>query len=146
LVQGFKQGKRLGLMIRNEHANDVYDTAFMCALFEEEGGGLFDVRQSILGHLQQGGDPSPFDRIQATRLARLGIHRLADQAAARQPSAEFIGMVSGAVAFNPLEDYPRMIDAANRRPKQQWWLRMRAVNEALSRPAPRVTGATAKHE
>ena len=71
LVQGFKQGKRLGLMIRSEHANDVYDTAFMCALFEEEGGGLFDVRQSILGHLQQGGDPSPFDRIQATRLARL---------------------------------------------------------------------------
>jgi len=50
-------------MIRSEHANDVYDTGFMCALFEEEGGGLFDVRQSILGHLQQGGDPSPFDRI-----------------------------------------------------------------------------------
>ena len=41
----------------------------MCALFEEEGGDLFDVRQAILGHLQEGGDPSPFDRILATRLA-----------------------------------------------------------------------------
>ncbi len=142
LVQGFRQGKRLGLMIRCEHANDVYDTAFMCALFEEEGGGLFDVRQSILGHLQQGGDPSPFDRIQATRLARLGIRRLAEQAAAGQPSAEFIGLQSGTVAFGPLEDYPRLIDAGNRRPKQQWWVNVRTINGTLSRPAPREAART----
>jgi 6-phosphofructokinase 1 len=138
LVQGFQQGRRLGLMIRGEHANDVYDTAFMCALFEEEGGGLFDVRQSILGHLQQGGDPSPFDRIQATRLARLSIRRLAEHASAEEAPAEFIGMKSGAVEFGSLEDYPRLIDAANRRPKQQWWLGTRTINETLSRPAPRV--------
>ena len=106
----------------------------MCALFEEEGGGLFDVRQSILGHLQQGGDPSPFDRIHATRLARLSIRRLAEQAAAGQPPAEFIGMTSGTVAFGSFEDYPRLIDAANRRPKQQWWLELRRINES-ARPA-----------
>jgi 6-phosphofructokinase 1 len=138
LAQGFRQGKRLGLMIRNEGANDVYNTAFMCALFEEEGGGLFDVRQSVLGHLQLGGDPSPFDRIQATRLARLSIRRLAEQAAARQPAAEFTGLKSGAVVFGSLEDYPRLIDAANRRPKDQWWLNVRRINETLSRPAPGV--------
>ena len=143
LVRGFRQGKRLGLMIRSEHANDVYDTAFMCALFEEEGGGLFDVRQSILGHLQQGGDPSPFDRIHATRLARLGIRRIAERAAAGQPAAEFIGMKSGAVEFGSLEDYPRLIDAANRRPRQQWWMEVRTINEALSRPAPRAAAARA---
>jgi 6-phosphofructokinase 1 len=97
---------------------------------------LFDVRQSILGHLQQGGDPSPFDRIQATRMARLSIRRLAAQAAGGQAPAEFIGMKAGAVEFGSLEDYPRLIDAANRRPKQQWWLGIRKINEALSRPAP----------
>ncbi|KAA3653850.1 MAG: 6-phosphofructokinase, partial [Chloroflexi bacterium] len=69
LVTGFSRGKRLGLIIRNEMANEIYSTGFMSALFEEEGGELFDVRQSILGHLQQGGDPSPFDRILATRMA-----------------------------------------------------------------------------
>ena len=67
-------------MIRNEYANPVYTTPFMCALFEEEGGDLFDVRQAILGHLQQGGDPSPFDRIQATRLATRCIDYLIEQA------------------------------------------------------------------
>jgi len=142
LASGFRQGKRLGLMIRCEHANDVYDTAFMCALFEEEGGGMFDVRQSILGHLQQGGDPSPFDRIQATRLARLGVRRLAEQAEAGQAPAEFIGMQSGSVEFGPFEDYPRLIDAANRRPKQQWWMDVRTINETLSQPAPRAAART----
>ena len=137
-------------MIRSEHANDVYDTAFMCALFEEEGGGLFDVRQSILGHLQQGGDPSPFDRIQATRLARLAIRRLAGQAAAGQPSAEFIGMQSGTVQFGPLEDYPRLIDAANRRPKQQWWVEraddQRGALAARPRAGPSVHTNRVRHD
>jgi 6-phosphofructokinase 1 len=141
LVKGFTQGKRLGLMIRNENANDVYDTVFMCALFEEEGGGLFDVRQSILGHLQQGGDPSPFDRIQATRLARLSIRHLIAQACGGQSPSVFIGMVSGKVAFTSFEDFPRMIDAENRRPKQQWWLDLRGINEELAKPAPRVPPA-----
>jgi 6-phosphofructokinase 1 len=140
LVRGFTQGKRLGLMIRNEQANDVYDTGFMCALFEQEGGGLFDVRQSILGHLQQGGDPSPFDRIQATKLARLSIRRLIGEALAGRSPADFVGMSSGKVEFSSFDDYPRLIDPANRRPRQQWWLGLRGINEALARPAPRMPG------
>ena len=82
LKHSFKQGKRLGLLIRNEQANEVYTTGFMCALFEEEGHDLFDVRQAILGHLQQGGAPSPFDRIQATRLANRCIDYLIEQSEA----------------------------------------------------------------
>jgi len=45
--------------------------------------------------------------------------------------------VSGKVDFGSFEDYARLIDAPNRRPKQQWWLNLRAVNEALAQPAPR---------
>jgi 6-phosphofructokinase 1 len=137
LVTGFKQGKRLGLMIRNEEANDAYDTAFMCRLFEEEGGHLFDVRPSILGHLQQGGDPSPFDRIQATRLARMCVEFLMDEVDRSGHAASFIGSIGGKVEFHGFEDYTRMIDAPNRRPKTQWWLELRSVNDALAQPAPR---------
>jgi 6-phosphofructokinase 1 len=96
------------------------------------------VRQSILGHLQQGGDPSPFDRIQATRLARLCLRYLETQIEHGHTPASFIGMVSGKVEFGSFEDWTRMIDAPNRRPKQQWWLNLRSVNEALARPAPRA--------
>jgi hypothetical protein len=34
-----------------------------------------------------------------------------------------------------------MIDAENRRPKQQWWLDLRGINEELAKPAPRVPPA-----
>ena len=67
----------------------------MSALFGEESGGVFTVRESILGHLQQGGDPSPFDRIQATSLARRCVGFLIEQAAEAHPAAAFIGMVAG---------------------------------------------------
>jgi 6-phosphofructokinase 1 len=139
LIGGFTQGKRLGLMIRNEDANTIYDTVFMGKLFEQEGGHLFDVRQSILGHLQQGGDPSPFDRIQATRLARLAVEFLIREIERSGHAASFIGSIEGQVEFHSFEDYTRMIDAPNRRPKNQWWLDLRNVNDALAQPAPRAT-------
>ena len=145
LIRGFQQGKRLGLLIRNEDANAVYSTGFMCALFEEEGGGLFDVRPSILGHLQQGGDPSPFDRIQATRLARTCVEYLIDQAGRGSQAAAFIGSVAGRVEFGGFDDYTRMIDAPNRRPKQQWWLELRGINDALAQPAPRSGASSCEH-
>ncbi|MBP7569812.1 MAG: 6-phosphofructokinase [Acidobacteria bacterium] len=136
LIRGFQEGKRVGLVIRNEEANPTYDTAFISALFDEESGGVFAVRQSILGHLQQGGDPSPFDRIQGTTLARQCVSFLIERAAEANPVAAFIGTVSGRLEFHPLEDLPRMVDEPNRRPKHQWWLSLRGINDALARPAP----------
>jgi 6-phosphofructokinase 1 len=136
LVRGFREGKRVGLIIRNEEANPTYSTAFMTALFHEESGGAFGVRESILGHLQQGGDPSPFDRIQATRLARRCVGFLVEQSDKEHPAASFIGMVGGKVEFHSFEDLPRMVDEPNRRPKVQWWLGLRKIHDVLSRPAP----------
>jgi len=140
LIRGFREGKRLGLIIRNEDANPTYSTSFMSSLFEEESGGVFAVRESILGHLQQGGDPSPFDRIQATRLARRCVGYLIEQAAAERPVGAFIGMEAGRTQFHPLEDMPRMMDVPNRRPKQQWWLGLRTINNALARSGPTSLG------
>ena len=87
LAEGFARGKRLGLVIRSEHADPVYTTEFITALFEKEGGELFDAREAILGHVQQGGDPSPFDRIQATRLTAGCIEYLLEQLESGTPPA-----------------------------------------------------------
>jgi 6-phosphofructokinase 1 len=136
LVTGFKHGKRLGLMIRNENANPIYSTAFMCALFEEEGGDLFDVRQAILGHLQEGGNPSPFDRIQATRLAVRCIDYLITKASSTLPASAFIGLEAGGIQIHDIEDMPRMIDEVNQRPKKQWWMDLRVIAKVLAQPTP----------
>jgi 6-phosphofructokinase 1 len=138
LVRGFKHGKRLGLMIRNEQANPIYTTGFMCALFEEEGSDLFGVRQSILGYLQQGGDPTPFDRIKATQLATRCIEFLVEQAGQGKREGTFIGLQNGRVQFHDLEDFPRMIDKKYQRPKDQWWLSLRPIARVMAQPGPSI--------
>jgi 6-phosphofructokinase 1 len=132
----FTHGKRLGLMIRNEAANPLYDTAFMCKLFEEEGHDLFDVRQSILGHLQQGGNPSPFDRIQATRLATRCINYLIEQVENKSSQSAFIGLQGKEIKFHNMEDFDRMSDVKNKRPKEQWWMDLRQISRVLAQPGP----------
>lgn len=135
LKDGFRGGKRLGVMIRSEGANDTYTTEFMCKLLEEEGRGLFTARQSILGHLQQGGNPSPYDRVLGTRLAAKCIAYLEDQAGQSEPTSACIGLVSGSYKFTDFQDLPRLMDVANGRPKEQWWLNLRPIARMLAKPA-----------
>ncbi len=136
LIYGFSHGKRLGLMIRSENANSVYNTAFMCSLFEEEGHDLFDVRQAILGHLQEGGNPSPFDRIQATRLATRCIDFLIKTVENQAIDCAFIGLQGKELKFHNLEDFDRMADMKLQRPKEQWWLNIRPIASVLAQPGP----------
>ena len=132
LIAGFKQGKRLGLIIRNENAHPIYTTAFIRSLFEVEGGGLFDVRQAILGHLQQGGNPSPFDRSFATRLATKCIDYLIQQASLNSNKGAFVGLQGKETSFHDLEEFIRMSDESNQRPKDLWWLSLRPIADALA--------------
>jgi len=138
LAAGFRGGKRVGLIIRNEDANVIYTTSFMCALFEEEGGSLFDVRQSILGHLQQGGNPSPFDRIQATRFATRSIQYLIDQVEAGTSQSAFMGLQGKEIQFHNIEDFPRMVDLKNQRPKDQWWMNLQPIVRTMAQPGPNL--------
>jgi 6-phosphofructokinase 1 len=135
LKAGFRRGKRLGLVIRSEHVDPVYSTSFIRALFEREGGDLFDVRQSILGHIQQGGDPSPFDRIQATRLASKCVDYLAEQAHSDDPTSAFIGLQKGKVRFTDLARFPEMSESDAHRPLDQSWMSLRPIAEIMSGPA-----------
>lgn len=139
LQTGFRKGKRLGLMIRNERANAVYTTQFMAALFQEEGDDLYDVRTAILGHMQQGGDPTPFDRLQASRLAFRSINYLIEQAGSAEPQSAAVGVVGSKVRFTSLDDLPRLMDAQYKRPKEQWWLRVRPIARVMAQHGPDVT-------
>ena len=136
LSHGFNLGKRLGLVIRNEDANPIYSTNFICSLFEEEGKDVFDVRPAILGHLQQGGDPSPFDRIQATRLARLCLEHLIEQCKEGSTTNCFIGLQNGKFIFHDMRDFDRMADLKFQRPRDQWWLQLRTMANIMAKQAP----------
>ena len=136
LTQGFATGKRLGLVIRSEHADDIYTTGFIHALFEKEGGNLFDVREAILGHVQQGGDPSPFDRILATRLAARCVEFLLEQAGQPDPSSAMIGLESARIGFTDLSRFPDLIESGPQRPIEQSWLSLRPIARVMSGQPP----------
>ncbi len=144
-VEGFKGGKRLGLVIRSERAHSIYTAQFMAALYEAEGGDLFDVRKAILGHMQQGGNPSPFDRIFATRLASRCLDYLEQQIAADEFVSACIGQVGRKIRFTDLHDIPRMMDTEHARPKKQWWMELRPIARVLAQPGPGSLRAAIEH-
>lgn len=136
LKEGFRSGKHLALVIRNEYANPIYTTEFISALFEEDGRRDFDVRKSILGHIQQGGNPSPFDRNIATRLTTKAINELIHLAEENKKDCAFIGMTKGQMKFTDLFEFPRMIDMHYQRPKEQWWLGLREIAHVFEKYNP----------
>ena len=131
LADGFRSGKRLGLIIRNENADPVYTTGFITSLFQKEGGELFDARQAILGHVQEGGDPSPFDRIQATRLTARCIEFLSEQLESGGRASAMIGFQSGRLQFTDLTSYPTLIEHDVQRPLEQRWMDRRALAKIM---------------
>jgi 6-phosphofructokinase 1 len=138
LRESFAAGKRLGLMIRSEYANERYTTDFIAAIFEEEGGNLFDVRVTVLGHLQQGGDPQPFDRILAARMLARVVEYIDEHCTVKTdtPPAVGIGHVAGELVMTPLEDIMRMADEQLQRPREQWWMNLRPMARMMARYNP----------
>eukprot|EP00090_Calanus_glacialis_P039892 TRINITY_DN6947_c0_g1_i1.p1 TRINITY_DN6947_c0_g1~~TRINITY_DN6947_c0_g1_i1.p1 ORF type:complete len:783 (-),score=277.12 TRINITY_DN6947_c0_g1_i1:304-2652(-) len=121
-IMAFKMDKGnifRGLILRNECANSNYDTDFLFRLYSEEGRDKFTVRNNVLGHMQQGGWPSPFDRNVATKMAAKTVTWLVEQlthCAARDVHAEdpstatLLGMRTRAYKFQPVQQIKQETD------------------------------------
>ncbi|MDK8351586.1 6-phosphofructokinase [Gleimia europaea] len=134
LKQSFRAGRRLFLVVRNEEAHPEYNREFLARVFESEGEGLYDVRHSALGHLQQGGAPSPFDRLLATRLVYEAIEVLDEIFARGDDDACYIGEAGGKMQAFPVRRMMDHLDTKNRRPFEQWWLSIATVIPVVSMP------------
>lgn len=131
--KAFEGGRELFLVVRNEDANPEYTTDFLERAFEEEGGGLFDVRTNIIGHLQQGGRPTSFDRLLATRLTEFALSTLDEQFEKKKFKGFYVGVTKddGYVA-TPIERMMEDYDVRLRRPNEQWWLGYGGIGAAVS--------------
>lgn len=134
MISAFEKGRSLYLVVRNEYASEYYTTDFLARIFEEEGAGLFDVRQAVLGHMQQGGNPSPFDRLLAVRLVSAAITELAEVFADGSNRCSFIGMAAGEIHAHPLSHLDDHWDEETRLPSHQWWLGLKDVVSVVSDP------------
>ncbi|MDO5495323.1 MAG: 6-phosphofructokinase [bacterium] len=129
----FEGGRDLFLVVRNEEANAQYSSDFLARAFEEEGGGLFDVRLNNIGHIQQGGVPTAYDRLLATRLTDYALSILDEQFETSRHKAFYVGRTTeGGLTSAPLEHMMDEVDPTFRRPLEQWWMRYRGVGAAVS--------------
>ncbi|CAF0916460.1 unnamed protein product [Rotaria sordida] len=133
-----------GLLLRNEMASEHYSTDFITNLLREEGKGIFSARSNILGHMQQGGFPSPFDRAFATKLGCKAITYIAsliEKAATGDgkvicntaESAVVLGLIKRQSEFTPVEALKTKTDTEHRLPLDQWWLKLRPLLRILAK-------------
>lgn len=128
------------IILRNEKASKVYTTEFIADCIKEESGGKFDSRFAVPGHVQQGGTPSPMDRVRAVRFGVKSLQYLEDMYGkskdeiAKDPmSAAVIGIRGARVKFSPMEKIEREeTDWKDRRPKDEFWMSLVNVVDTLS--------------
>uniref|UniRef100_A0A1Q3FMX3 ATP-dependent 6-phosphofructokinase n=1 Tax=Culex tarsalis TaxID=7177 RepID=A0A1Q3FMX3_CULTA len=144
MASKMSDGVQRGLILRNEKASDNYNTEFIFRLYSEEGKGLFSTRMNVLGHMQQGGSPTPFDRNMGTKMAAKCVEWLVEQLkantlpdgtiCAKTPeSACLLGLVRRQYKFSPLKDLIADTNFEQRIPKQQWWLKLRPLLRILAK-------------
>jgi 6-phosphofructokinase 1 len=132
LQKSFATGRKLFLAVRNERASENYTTDFLASLLTEESQGRYDVRTQVIGHIQQGGTPTPFDRLLAVRLVSYALRELEARFAENSDESSYVGLVRSAVASSPLSHMVDEIDPTYRRPRKQWWMELRPVLDAVS--------------
>ena len=133
------------LILNSEHSSTTYKTELIAAMIREESKGRFESRHAIPGHVQQGGVPSPGDRVRAVRLAVKCIQRL-ETYAGRSPEEitkdddaySVIGILSANVVFGAMAKLEEEdTNWKDRRPKREAWMEDKVVVDILSgRPKP----------
>ncbi|XP_061661073.1 ATP-dependent 6-phosphofructokinase, platelet type isoform X6 [Syngnathoides biaculeatus] len=143
LTEKMKTSIQRGLVLRNENSNENYTTDFIYQLYTEEGKGVFDCRKNVLGHMQQGGAPSPFDRNFGTKISAKAMQWVTKKLvetfrqgrvfANTEDSCCLLGMRRRALIFQPVVQLKGETDFVHRIPKEQWWLKLRPLMKILAK-------------
>lgn len=128
------------LILRNEKASSTYSTESIAKIIAEEAGKRFDCKYAVPGHVQQGGVPSPMDRVRAVRFGVKTLQHLEKyvgvskhEIAKDKMSATIIGIRGAKVVFSPMERVEREeTDWKHRRPKDEFWMTMKDTVDMLS--------------
>lgn len=146
------------LILINEKASDVYSAHLIARMIREEAHERFESRDSIPGHVQQGGVPSPMDRTRAVRLSMKCMEHIEsfagmskEEIKADPKSSAVIGIRGASVVFSDMKTVEETeTDWVNRRPKNVFWEPLRHIVDILSgrpevpRPETSLKGLAAK--
>lgn len=133
-----------GIILRNELCSENYTTSFISQMLSEEGKDYFVTRTNVLGHLQQGDNPSPFDRIMGTKFAIEAVSlflslipanmdtKTGTMNAVSDDTACVLGLVGRRIKPTSIASLLSATDFKHRIPKEQWWMCLRPLIKVLS--------------
>lgn len=129
LKQRFVGSPRPGLLlIRNEKTFYSVSTDAFSKLLETDGDGRFNTRYCVLGHIQEGANPSPLDRINATLLGIKAIDIILEmdsEGIVPHSGASLFGLIGikgRSITFTDVDTCLEDFDADRKREKSPWWL------------------------
>lgn len=98
IADAYDRGKSHAIVIVAEGCN--YNVSALMNHFHEHHERLgFEMRATILGHVQRGGNPGCFDRLLATRLGAAAVDTLV-----RGEHGVLVGLIQDNIATTPLEE------------------------------------------
>jgi 6-phosphofructokinase 1 len=94
----YEKGKPHAIIVVAEGA--TYNAERLVAYFSQHEDRLgFDIRSTILGHVQRGGNPSAFDRILASRLGSAAVEQID-----KGETGVLVGLMKSEIVATPLEE------------------------------------------
>uniref|UniRef100_A0A2K5R134 Phosphofructokinase domain-containing protein n=1 Tax=Cebus imitator TaxID=2715852 RepID=A0A2K5R134_CEBIM len=140
LTEKMKTTIQRGLVLRNESCSENYTTDFIYQLYSEEG--VFGCRKNVLGHMQQGGAPSPFDRNFGTKISARTVEWITTKLKeawgrgkkfTTDDSVCVLGISKRNIIFQPVAELKKETDFEHRIPKEQGWLKLRPLMKILAK-------------
>lgn len=122
------------IILISDGASKTYTSSLICTMFKEYLENKMDIKPIVLGHLQQGGIPSPFDRLFSTILVHKAIEILSEykmlvnsynlETFPLSSMSSVVGGNNSKCHSSNIYDVISSADLKHRRPKHPWWLHL----------------------
>lgn len=137
LISKMRGPVKRGIVMRNNTSSQNFTTDVLDSIYSEEGRGVFDVRTITLGHTQQGGAPSPYDRSYATKCgykaSKVIIKHLNDTSTQNSNFCQMICMNRKKMSLKDVPVLTETFDTKKRRPLHQWWLSLLSIQRIMAK-------------
>lgn len=115
----FREKSRRGIVLfRNERTFCSMSTGSFCKALKTDSEDLFDTDFSVLGQLEEGSNPSPVDRINASMLGFKAVDMCLENC-----GVGVVGFREDAIEFTAIEDVLRDFDRELNRARNPLWLK-----------------------
>ncbi|ESO12358.1 hypothetical protein HELRODRAFT_63192 [Helobdella robusta] len=135
-----RHGSNIGIVLMSDESHPSYNLDFLSRVYSHEGRSAFITKKIALKEIQDGGRPSPYDRLLAIKLAsRTAEHLIAQLNENLTSSGNTInfdtctlaGLVKHQIDFTPVQELKKQYNFYNRNTRETWWMHLKSLAKTL---------------